>query len=113
MSEKNSQRRRHNDKKRSLNTDNELINEKPVSSTSKLNKIKNKKNLSSLNYLLTNVKSPKSILIISILVLIVSFTLYKFSSEFLYVEHTNRPTNIPKLVNVNEAAAERFWGTYR
>jgi uncharacterized membrane protein len=37
--------------------------------------------------------------------------LYQILIGFMYVEYTNIPINLPKLVN--ETISERFWGTYR
>lgn len=39
------------------------------------------------------------------------FGLYQISIGFIYVEYTNVPIKIPKLVN--QTVPERFWGTYR
>jgi hypothetical protein len=43
--------------------------------------------------------------------LAVLFGLYKIFIGFIYVEHTNIPIDLPKLVN--NTISERFWGTYR
>lgn len=37
--------------------------------------------------------------------------LYLFFTKLIYVEYTNVPINLPKLVN--NSISERFWGTYR
>jgi membrane protein insertase Oxa1/YidC/SpoIIIJ len=50
-------------------------------------------------------------LIYLIIGLSVIFGLYKIVIGFIYVEHTNIPINLPKLVN--NTISERFWGTYR
>ena len=38
-------------------------------------------------------------------------SLYLFLTRWINVEYTNRPIDLPKLVN--NTISERFWGTYR
>lgn len=51
------------------------------------------------------------------LILIVVALLYLAVDQliipFLFVEKTNVPLDLPKLVSTDSMAAERFWGTYR
>jgi len=83
--------------KQSSNINNENI----VTATPK--RKQRRSNLSRFKYLLKPVY-----VIISLGIL---FSLYKISIGFIYVEYTNIPINLPKLVN--ETISERFWGTYR
>jgi hypothetical protein len=83
--------------KQTLNIDNENIN------TATRKRKQQRNNLFHFRYLL------KSIYVI--IGLGILFSLYKILIGFIYVEHTNIPINLPKLVN--EKIPERFWGTYR
>lgn len=47
----------------------------------------------------------------SIIGLIILASSYLILTRFLFVEYTNVPINLPKLVN--NSISERFWGTYR
>ena len=55
----------------------------------------------------------KRLFIYFILGVIGLFSLYKILIGFIFVEYTNIPINLPKLVNANATKSERFWGTYR
>lgn len=46
-----------------------------------------------------------------ICLIIILASLYLILTRFLFVEYTNVPINLPKLVN--DSISERFWGTYR
>jgi hypothetical protein len=83
--------------KQSLNINNENI----VTTIQKRKQQRN--NSSRFKYLLKPIY-----VIISLGIL---FSLYKISIGFIYVEYTNIPINLPKLVN--QTISERFWGTYR
>ncbi len=85
--------------KQSLNINNENI----VTVTQKRKQQQQRNNSSHFKYLLKPIY-----VIISLGIL---FSLYKISIGFIYVEYTNIPINLPKLVN--ETISERFWGTYR
>lgn len=76
-------------------------NEKPTENVTS-NLIKKRKDKS--------VKCP--IKPIYLLVLIVGLVgLYQILFAFVFVEYTNVPINVPKLVNGTDS--DRFWGTYR
>jgi len=85
--------------KQSLNINNENI----VTTTTTQKRKQQRNNSSPFKYLLKPIY-----VIISLGIL---FSLYKISIGFIYVEYTNIPINLPKLVN--QTISERFWGTYR
>ena len=65
-----------------------------------------------------NIISPKrkktkssSLIYLLIIILGIVFGLYKIFFGFIFVEYTNHPIDLPKLVN--QKTSERFWGTYR
>jgi hypothetical protein len=111
MIEKTTQRRRHVDKKHLLNTHNEHANENIPEAAKK--RKQHHHNSSHFKQRLTKMKFPIRLSIVFITGLVVLFTLYKFLIGTIYVEYTNIPINLPKLINVNESISERFWGTYR
>ena len=51
--------------------------------------------------------------LLCLLAALFSWGLYQRFWPMLYVEHTNIPVNLPKLVDSDHSQAERFWGTYR
>lgn len=77
------------------------VNEKPSENVTS-NSIKKRKDKSS--------KFP--VKPIYLLVFIVGLVgLYQILFAFVFVEHTNVPINVPKLVSSTDS--DRFWGTYR
>ncbi len=101
MSEKLTQRRRPvvNERK---------TNENIISATKK--RKQHRDTSSRFNYLFMK---NKRLFIYFILSVIVLFSLYKILIGFIFVEYTNVPINLPKLVNADATKSERFWGTYR
>lgn len=104
MTDKATQRRRGKDPK---NTKADQINEKNISTI-----IKRKQSAHNSSYSKSLSKGFRYVLLLS-LCLIGLIILYKIFMGYVFVENTNVPINLPKLVNADEKAPDRFWGTYR
>ncbi|CAF2192352.1 unnamed protein product [Rotaria magnacalcarata] len=111
MTDKLTQRHRKNDTKHTSNLNNDQINEKIVAATKKRKSTRN--NASPKESFLLKIKSPTRLSIFLITSLVVLFYLCKMLIGFVSIEHTNVPIDLPKLININEATPDRFWGTYR